>query len=200
MDLEELRQVISAKRDKVQYTDVEGSPFFDDHFKDAKIKGIEGVWPVRYDAYRDEIEILKEKESFALTKSQSFNSIKYNDGSAELRLVNYSYKGDEIEGYLYEIGKDASFTLFKKKSIIFKQAKEVHTTLEIQMPHRFIQEKPVYFIEYDAKFIELDQKLKTFSKSGTFNQEEVIKCKKETAFTIEKENTILAFAKCITTK
>ena len=98
VDYEDLRKVIMKRHTKVLDTDVEGSVFYNPNFRNAKIKGVDGVWPIRYDAYRDEIEVKKGDEVFALLKDGKFSEIIFVDDNSEAKLLPYSSKKEKKKG------------------------------------------------------------------------------------------------------
>lgn len=195
-DFNDLARVLMKRRDKILDTDVEGTVFYNQYFRNAKIKGVDGIWPIRYDAYRDEIEVKKGDDVFALLKDEKFNEIVFVDDNSEAKLLSYTNKKEDKLGYFFTILKNDNYTIFKRQRMIFKKAKEPSTTLEIPKPNRFLKEDPSYFVGVNSNLMELDKNLKNLAKRFPEKKEEITKCKSSSAFDVLKEASVIKFSKC----
>lgn len=196
---DDFRNLLNSKPKTVTDSDIEGSIFFDKEYRTAKVTGVQESWPIRYDAYRDEIEVKKNNEVFALKKDPAFNEIIFTENNKKIILAEYDFNKKEQLGYLFEVLSTPNFALYKKNTIVFKKGKEPKTTLEIATPNRFIASSPTYFIKDSngAAFIEVDKKAKNIIASSPEKKSKVKKCLKESNLNLNQELTVKNFAKCI---
>lgn len=197
--IDEMTFLLNSKPRAITDADVEGSVYLDKEYKMAQITGVEGSWPIRYDAFRDEIEVKKGNDVFALKKEIAFNDIKFVDKDERIILAEYDLENKKQIGYLFELLKMPKVELYKKYTIIFKKAKEATTTLEISTPSRFLTQDPIYFIKESATadYIQLDKKAKKMLIMHPEIKEKIKKCNKESNIDLSKEIAVKSFVKCL---
>ncbi|GEM_PF-7126787 len=195
----ELGQLLRTKSPSVLDSDVDGSVFIDPQYRTAKIIEISGVWPVRYDAFRDEMEVKKENEVFALKKDPTFNELTFTDKNEKVILVEYNFDKERKTGYLFLVDRGSDYSLLKKETVIFKKGKEARTTLEISSPNRFVKLSPTYFLkkEQSAEFIQLDKKANNLIAAHPEKKDAIKSCWKKTNLDLTKESSVKDFAKCL---
>lgn len=189
-----LRSILSKKT--VQYNEVEGSVYLNDKFQQAQIKGVEGEWPVRYDAYRDEMEVDKAGEVFVLKKEPEFDEITFDKG-AKARLVSYKEGNKDVLGYLFLVEQTPSYTLYRRDKVNFKEAKQASTPLEIQLASRFVPSSPTYYIQKGDSFYEIAKKGKGLESLFPEGKKEISKCVKESKLKESELSSVKAFLNCL---
>lgn len=196
---DDLSHLIKSKSPIKKDADIEGTVYIDKNYKLAKVAGVAEKWPIRYDAYRDEIEIKKENDIFALKKEPAFNEITVPATNEKIIFAEFEYNKKMHSGYLFEVANTDKIKLYKKQTIIFKKGKEPKTTLEIPMPDRFVAVAPTYYIKLDKdqQYIKLDKKAKFLIESFPNEKEEIKKCLKTSQLNLSTEYTVKQFVKCI---
>lgn len=196
---DDMINLLNSKPRTVTDADVEGSVFYNKEYRMAQVIGVEGKWPIRYDAFRDEIEVKKDKDVFALKKEAPFNEINFADKDEKIILTEYDLDNKKQTGYLFEVLATPAAELYKKQTIAFKKGKEANTTLEISTPNRFLMQDPVYFIKEKSgsSFIQLDKKAKQLLVQHPDKKVQVKKCTKESSFNLSNEMSIKSFVKCL---
>lgn len=196
---DELNTILNSRTSTKSDSEIEGSIFYDKEYRTAKIAGVAEIWPVRYDAYRDEMEVKKNGEVFALKKEDPFNEITFIEKNTKVILTEYDLEKKKEKGYLYEVMSTPTYALYKKQQIIFKKGKEPKTTLEIATPNRFIAASPIYFIKKSEnnEYIAVDKKAKNILANAPEKKSEINKCLKESKLDLEQEFTVRNFVQCI---
>jgi hypothetical protein len=196
---DDLRTILNSRTVSKSDSEIEGSIFFDKNYRTAKIAGVTGSWPIRYDAYRDEMEVKKNGEIFALKKEEPFNEIIFIEKSNKVILAEFIVDKKKEKGYLYEVLSTPNYLLYKKQTVIFKKGKEPNTTLEIATPNRFIPASPIYFIKKSGnnEFIEIDKKAKNLIATMPDNKNKITKCLKESKLDLKDEFSVKNFTRCI---
>lgn len=189
-----LRSVLSKKT--VQYNEVEGSVYLNQKFQKAQIKGVEGQWPVRYDAYRDEMEVDKAGEVFVLKKEPEFDEIKF-ENAEKAKLISYSDGNKNVLGYLFLVEKTPSYTLYRRDKVNFKEAKQASTPLEIQLASRFVPSSPTYYIQKGDSIYEIAKKGKGLESLFAEGKKEISKCVKESKLKESELSSVKAFLNCL---
>lgn len=123
-----------------------GTPYVNDSFAPATIEGFNGNAMMRYDAYNDEFEFINPKgDTLTLTRSDSFNKIKFMVGGTSYQLSDYTDGGKAMKGYLMVLHEKNNAALYKKQRVTF--IKEVVSTNSYgtNSPAQFQKGKDAYF-------------------------------------------------------
>ncbi|WP_435623252.1 hypothetical protein [Flagellimonas sp.] len=127
---------------------IQGSAFFHEDFRKASIyseDGIEGVLFLRYDGFRDQFEIQPvsdDEETQVLLPREDIYCV-INGTPAKYKRY-YDKKGNFKEGYLFEMANLNDMVLYEKKEKVFKEGKEARTSLELNVPNRFVESREMY--------------------------------------------------------
>ncbi|WP_343485505.1 hypothetical protein [Allomuricauda sp. d1] len=157
----------------------EGSPFFNENFKKAGIyskDGLEGYAYVRYDGFSDEVQLKKyehdEKIQSLLKRKDIYCVV---DGTPVMLKTYETKSGTRTEGYLFRRVDAGDLQLYERKIKYFKEGKKARTSLELNVPNRFVESKEYYVgkKQNDGEaiiFLKQSKKevLKTFSQSEKY--------------------------------
>ncbi len=130
---------------------IQGSAFFDENFKKASIyskDGLEGILYLRYDGYRDHFEIkpaTKDEDKQVLLPRKDIHCV-LNGTAAKFKEYN-DKKGNFKEGYLFVLADIGDMVLYEKRAKLFKEGKEARTSLEINVPNRFVESRQLFLGE-----------------------------------------------------
>ena len=106
--------------------EIVGSSYISDNFLRAKVSNRGMVYSMRYNAYRDEMEIELEGKPFYLPKT-SYYAINFDFPDKEYQLFNFEEKGETKKGFFVVISKNGATSLLLKEKI--KLYKEVPAKL-----------------------------------------------------------------------
>lgn len=173
-------QMSSAFGRNLNYDEISGSPYFlGGKFNESKVADGYKNFPVRYNAFKDEIEFQNNDEQIMiLPKEEKFKNIEVFSSKQIIALLTFD---NEPTGYYFEIlaGK---FSLYKKIKVNFNDGKPATS---------FIPEQPASFSDPIISFYIVTNSGEVIKKPK--NPKEIIKqipYKKETLISFFKENKI----------
>jgi hypothetical protein len=170
--------------------DLEGSPYDHEDFKAGKvvIKDSEPVAAMlRYDVYRDNIEMEENGAAVSLLKRDYITVTIDNE---KLAIFSYKLKNDEIkQGYFFQL-TDGDLKLLKKKSKRFLPGMETSSTYKAAKPPRFIDEVEYYLVSGTAVAEPVKLRKKTILKAMEDNPE-VAKIIKERDLDLSEEADVV---------
>ncbi len=127
---------------------IEGSAFMHEDYRRASIyskDGIEGTLYLRYDGFRDQFEIkpISEKEETQVLLPREDIYCVINGIPAKFKGY-YNKKENFKEGYLFVLADIEGMVLYEKRSKLFKEGKDARTSLELNVPNRFVEDRELY--------------------------------------------------------
>ena len=182
---------------KAQPLNVQGSHYFDNEFKLAKLeyfgKELNDTGFMRYNAFRDEIEM-------ADTQLQNETDVILLKSSDVIPLINgdrYEYlpyrleSGNAFIGYLVNIfnGKDTKLYLKRKKT--FMEAKIARTSLENSFPPRYVESEELYISVKGDTPVKLKQSKKSIINFFNSNSDKVKKFIKSEKLKVSELSSII---------
>lgn len=156
INFEVVRKINNVNEDLLINKDIQGSAYRNKSFQNGKIltgKKEDANWYIRYNIYSDEMEISRNKN---LQKSQKI-LLKIPEISCFIGDEKFLYKtyvnlnGKKAQGYLIEIHNAEKYILYKKEIKIFREARKAKTSLESDIPAKFI-DQAFYLIESKNSF------------------------------------------------
>ena len=182
---------------KAQPLNVQGSHYFDNEFKLAKLeyfgKELNDTGFMRYNAFRDEIEM-------ADTQLQIETDVILLKSADVIPLINgdrYEYlpyrleSGNAFIGYLVNIfdGKDTKLYLKRKKT--FMEAKIARTSLENSFPPRYVESEELYISVKGDTPVKLKQSKKSIINFFNSNSDKVKKFIKSEKLKVSELSSII---------
>ncbi len=123
-----------------------GSPYLQLMFAAAKVDNVEQKTFMRYNVFNDEFEFITPKnDTLILDKIDDFGTIAFAGTNKKYILANYTNNGKLSHGYLINVYEKAGLGLFKKENITFYEEKIARTTLEKDMPAKYVKANDSYF-------------------------------------------------------
>lgn len=134
----------------LNYSEVNGTPYYNQEFSIAKAACCSEKTPMRYDEYADQIEYQKDGTVYILEKGQPYSKIEFLDSKLTLVLGTF----DDKPEYFIELA-DGKNSLLKKvskkietvagKKVIFEKKPTTSTVFKENLPKYFIKtDKDVY--------------------------------------------------------
>ena len=134
---------------ETQNEQIIGSHYFHEEFIKGKIKiedkQLEDEFELRYNAYKDEIEVLIDGEITILMKDPRVNCL-IGEKPYTFQLYNDKKQNIITSRYLKTIYKGAKHTLFIKESKKFKEAKKAKTSMTADQPARLVDYEELYIL------------------------------------------------------
>ncbi|WP_276392788.1 hypothetical protein [Eudoraea chungangensis] len=144
---------IRTSASKISLENIEGSVYFNDEFIKGDVFYLDKLfdsYPMRYNAYNDEIEIRRSKDSplESVYKSTSLTCIV--DNQSYLYSKYFDGKGEIKEGYIIRLNQGPKFVLYEKKSKLYIEGRKAATSMHPSYPPKF-DDKHEYFISVDRE-------------------------------------------------
>jgi hypothetical protein len=125
---------------------VKGSPYQSNEFILAEIAGASNKVMIRYNIFKDIIEIqFDNKQIYTLAKQEPFSTISPINKPDKIKLTRYVNKEGEQLGYLTQIYASKQIDIYRKDRVNFQKAKEASSSYHEAYPAQFIKLKPEYY-------------------------------------------------------
>ena len=157
------RNIINkAQKGQVLTADkIVGSAYFKETFSLGKIyfegKEIDKEHALRYNAYKDEIEVNNGVDVDVLFKSSKISCL---IGDEKFICHPYVYKESTQLGYVKVLYKGDDFSILIRETKKFKQGKKARTTLTASHPPKLVSQRKLYISKNNKPAVELKQKKK----------------------------------------
>lgn len=128
---------------------IEGSPYIQKVFAPANVTNVEQKYFMRYNAYEDQFEFITPKnDTLVMDKIDDFGLITFNMSNKKFKLVDYLNLNEKMtKGYLIELYTKGDLGLYKKESVSFRPGKKAKTSLEVDMPAKYIKNDDTYYLK-----------------------------------------------------
>lgn len=179
--------------------EVQGSMYFIDAFLPAKIECLkDNVPPLRYNAYKDEIEFKKDNELYYIVKTDSCD---VTIDTRRYRHVYYQENNETTKGYLLVLSSNlqAKHLLFRKDKIKYNQPVLATTSYQSDKPASLTKEDPVYFLSTSLGIIQMPKKKKELLALFPEKASEVEKFVKEKKISFSDEKDLLLLTEYLST-
>ncbi|KQT22946.1 hypothetical protein ASG22_14460 [Chryseobacterium sp. Leaf405] len=179
--------IVSTTGKNLSYDEIQGSPYLDKNFYQARVATDYEEVPVRYNSYKDEIEFQKDGKAQVLPKDEKFSKIEIKSPIQTFILL----KGqDDIAGYFIELvnGKNS---LYKKVKTIFRDAVPAANSYASDKPAQFKIQDPVYYIKIENSFIKKPKNQKEILEQFPNRKEEINTFFKSNKIKFDKDEDLI---------
>lgn len=130
-----------------------GSPYTQKMFAQAKVGDVEQKNYMRYNVFNDEFEFIStQKDTLILDKIEDFGTIFFPETNKKFQLVTYTNSKNKLfYGYLQNLKESNGYILFKKENIQFTDEKIAKTSMEVNMPAKYIKTDDTFFLKNKDK-------------------------------------------------
>ncbi|MBT8183150.1 MAG: hypothetical protein KJO53_16340 [Eudoraea sp.] len=144
----------SKGNQNLDVSSIEGSPYYNAKFIPGNIYYLEkiyGNYPMRYNAFSDEVEIQRagSNKMESVYKSMSLSCDIDSEKFVYSKYINQ--KGEVQEGYLIRLNASQKYILYQRKSKIYKEGKKAATSMHPSYPPKF-EDKYEYFLSADNEY------------------------------------------------
>lgn len=146
---------------------IEGTPYNQQMFAIAKVENVTQKYYMRYNVYNDEFEFITPKnDTLVLDRINDFSKITFVGTNKKYVLLDYiNSSGKLVKGYLIDLHSKGSSALYTKEKVSFYDGKIAKTSLEKDMPARFVKsENEYYFKNKENAIIEFPDGKKQLTK------------------------------------
>lgn len=180
---------------------VQGSPYYDRTFKKSEVNYYNEVIPqdiyLRYNANTDELEMSSYQHS-GETDQMLLPDVNLSAriGTETFYYFNYfanNKKEEQLKGYFIVLLKDTAYSLYLKKTKVFRKAKVAKTSLERSFPARFEEKREYYFKKDNEVLIPIKATKSSLLKN--FNKNKVKRILNKIPNSLEEQQFLMRFFK-----
>jgi hypothetical protein len=144
----------------------QGSPYMQQMFASANVESLSIKANMRYNAFNDEFEFVSQKgDTLVLDKIEDFNNIFFSGLNKRYKLAQYTdAKGKLFYGYLIDVYQKGNYGVLKKENISFVEEKVAKTTLEVNMPAKYVKSGDTFYLKKDTVISEFPETKKQLVK------------------------------------
>ena len=122
---------------------------------------------MRYNAYKDEVDIINNGKNMTIYKNPEYSTINIIDSDEILYLLEYSYNGKKVIGYLFEVKKLETATLLMRISKTYDKGKYAQDSFDREKENTYYDLPDIfYFQKKDGQILQLpktkDELIKMF--------------------------------------
>lgn len=134
-------------------TKIVGSPYTQKMFAQAKVGTVEQKNFMRYNVFNDEFEFISnQKDTLILDKIEDFGTIVFPETNKKFQLVTYTNSKNKLfYGYLQNLKENNGFAIFKKENIQYVDAKIAKTSMEVNMPAKYVKMDDTFYLKNKDK-------------------------------------------------
>ena len=129
---------------------ITGTPYLNDIFMLSEISGAANSFLTRYNAYKDEVEVSYEKETFVIPKDDRFEMIYNITSNYKLKLVKYTTESNEnVYGYLIELFGNDKVGVYRRERTLLRPARESNNSYAPRLSAYYDKVSPDYYLQLD---------------------------------------------------
>ena len=161
------RETLIARAGYVNPLETKGSPYLYAEYKKARIANNQKLVDMRYNAYKDEVDIINNGKNMTIYKNPEYSPIHIIDSDEILHLLEYSYNGKKVIGYLFEVKKLETATLLMRISKTYDKGKYAQDSFDREKENTYYGLPDIfYFQKNDGQILQLpktkDELIKMF--------------------------------------
>jgi len=183
-------------------TKIVGTTYTQKMFAQAKVGTLEQKHFMRYNVFNDEFEFIStQKDTLILDKIEDFGTIFFAEINKKYQLVAYTNSKNKLfYGYLQNLKEVNGMVLFKKENIQFVEAKQAKTSMEVDMPAKYVKTNDTFYLKNkDKGIIEFPENKKGFLKLFPDKKEAIEAFLKESKIDFDTESDLIKIIDLIAT-
>ncbi len=127
--------------------ETEGSPYLYSEFKKAKIANNSKIYDMRYNAYKDEVEIINNGKVMTIFKNSDYSPIVILDPDETIVLKDFVLKGQKVKGYLFQAKRLKDYTFYMRVAKEYNKGKYADSSFDKNQPESYTDMPEVFFIQ-----------------------------------------------------
>jgi hypothetical protein len=173
---------------------IQGSPYLAETFLPANVSGYQGVFLLRYNAHKDEMEFQKDEEILYLVKSDSLE-VDFLNSKKKYSYLEYKSGKEIIKGFLIVVSNGEKISLFKKEKVNLIPKVEATNTYARDSPARYELQKDTFFIKMDGVIVPFPKNKKELLKMFPDKENPIVDFIKNNDISFSKENDVINLVK-----
>jgi len=141
---------------KINYSDIQGIPYYYPEFIPAKVGETTNIVPMRYNSFLDTVEVVEKEDVYQISKNETSPTFTFETTKEKLVFVKTN---DLYSGYFFEL-TGGKFKILKKVITKYFEAIAAPNPMIAGTAARFDTQKPIYFIQFENTFIKIPKSIK----------------------------------------
>lgn len=185
-----LTSIGSLSIDKMPEGKPKGSAYFNESFLSADIINFPTSYPMRYNAYLDEMEYEVDGVLYNLDKI-SHSIVEFQGIKKKYVATTYNDGKNFVNGYLVELYGGENYSLYKREKVVYVAGTKAKTSMDMDTPAFFKPLKDTYFIKLkDGSTVEIPKSSSKFLKLLSADSDKVGDFIKKNKIDLSKENDL----------
>lgn len=140
---------------------IAGSPYLQEQFVPGRIKNVNDVQALRYNAGKDQFEFKNNDVDYIVPKQEAYDEITLTATGEKYKLVRYTDKNDKpVFGYLVELYNANQMGLYRRDVIIIRKGRMADSGYVSSTPDTWVKGAPEYYV------LKKDGTIATFPKNA----------------------------------
>lgn len=179
---------MTFKQKEEEAKQVEGTPYMNDIYLDAVIKGYDKPLKLKYNAHADEMEFEIDGTHYHL-KKELYPEIQLLN--KKYRYTTYTEGKETLKGFLIFLKESSKFKLYKKEKIILVPAKKSTSSYDTSSPAKYKVQDPVYFMGINDEIVEIPRNDKKFAQLFGDQEKQVLDYIKSNKISLKNEQHLV---------
>lgn len=141
------REALMGRSGYTNPLSTEGTAYLYAEYKKAKIANNTTLVDMRYNAYKDEVEIINNGQNMTIYKRPEYSPIHIIDSNERLYLLEYPYDGKKVTGYLFEVKKNDELTIFIKISKTYNKGSYAQDSFDKDKDNVYEDLDDVFYVQ-----------------------------------------------------
>ena len=141
------RETLIARAGYVNPLETKGSPYLYAEYKKARIANNQKLVDMRYNAYKDEVDIINNGKNMTIYKNPEYSPIHIIDSDEILHLLEYPYNGKKVIGYLFEVKKLETATLLMRISKTYDKGKYAQDSFDREKENTYDDLPDIFYFQ-----------------------------------------------------
>ncbi len=178
--------------------EVEGKPFVVETFLPANVKGYDGTFLLRYNAYKDEMEFEKDNDIHYLVKTDS-SEVYFLNSKKRYKFLEHKFNDEITNGYLAVISENEKISLYKKERIKLIPKVYAANSYKSDVPAHFEIQKDAFFIKKENSIIAFPNSKKELIRMFPDKEKQIVDFLKTNGLSFSKESDLITIVTFLNT-
>ena len=179
-----------SKGNDVDEKNIEGSPYFTTTFLPATVTGYEGMFLLRYNAYKDEMEFQSEGKILFVIKSDSME-VNFTNSKKNYKYTLYNSDKGNVKGFLVKLSTGEKVSLFKREKVKLIPKVEPANSYASEVPAHYEFQKETFYIKKMDGIVTFPKNKKELVKMFPDKESQIVDFLKNNIISFSKESDLV---------
>lgn len=187
-----------SKGYEVDDKSIEGKPYATATFLPAYVTGYEGMFLLRYNAYKDEMEFDSDGKILFVVKSDSME-VTFTNSKKKYKFSEYNADKEKIRGFLVVLQTGNKVSLYKREKIKLIPKVEAANSYASDVPAHYDSQKETFFIKRENTISLFPKNKKELIKLFPDKESLIVDFLKQNSVSFSKESDLMTIVSFLNT-